>query len=59
MCSLMQVWMPSLRRFVEVSSISNCRDYQVRAHHRLLLFASSFSFVTESLLLLGPLIFVL
>ncbi|KAL8427347.1 hypothetical protein Efla_006907 [Eimeria flavescens] len=28
LCYDAEVWMPSLGRFVEVSSISNCRDYQ-------------------------------
>ncbi|XP_026190116.1 uncharacterized protein LOC34623675 [Cyclospora cayetanensis] len=29
LCFDVEVWMPALGRFLEVSSISNCRDYQV------------------------------
>ncbi|CDJ39145.1 Seryl-trna synthetase, (Serine--trna ligase) (Serrs), partial [Eimeria tenella] len=28
-CFDLEVWMPGLQRFLEVSSVSNCRDYQV------------------------------
>ncbi|OEH73801.1 26s proteasome regulatory complex [Cyclospora cayetanensis] len=30
LCFDVEVWMPALGRFLEVSSISNCRDYQAR-----------------------------
>ncbi|CAK51478.1 seryl-trna synthetase, (serine--trna ligase) (serrs) [Eimeria tenella] len=29
-CFDLEVWMPGLQRFLEVSSVSNCRDYQAR-----------------------------
>ncbi|PHJ15826.1 serine--trna, partial [Cystoisospora suis] len=30
LCYDVEAWMPSLQRFLEVSSISNCWDYQAR-----------------------------